>query len=83
MVELLIVAALVGWSAIFVFKKVLPKTAYSVFFRMAEFCRAKGWTALAKWLQPAMVAGCGGSCGCSSSESESTQKTTVQAVKWK
>ena len=31
MVEGLIIAALVSWSALVVFKKLFPKTAYSVF----------------------------------------------------
>lgn len=81
MVELLIIAVLVIWSAIFVFKKVFPKSAYSVFSKLAQFCQAKGWNALAKWIQPAMASGCGGSCGCN--ETESANKVEVQAVKWK
>ncbi|WP_089605241.1 DUF6587 family protein [Acinetobacter piscicola] len=83
MIELLIITALVAWSAIFVFKKVFPKSAYSVFSKLSQFCRSKGWNSLAKWLQPAMVAGCGGGCGCSSNDSETPKKPEVQAVKWK
>ena len=83
MIELLIIAVLVIWSAIFVFKKVFPKSAYTVFSKLAQFCQSKGWTSLAKWLQPAMVSGCGGGCGCSSTESKAPKNTEVQAVKWK
>ena len=83
MVEVLIITALVIWSAIFVFKKVFPKTAYSVFSKLAQLCRSRGWNGLAKWLQPAMVAGCGGGCGCSTDTSEAPKKVEVQAVKWK
>ncbi|WP_173912221.1 DUF6587 family protein [Acinetobacter sp. Marseille-Q1618] len=83
MVELLIITALVIWSTIFVFKKVFPKTAYKVFMWLSQACRAKGWTRLANWLQPAMLSGCGGGCGCSSSEPEAPKKVEVQAVKWK
>ena len=83
MVELLIIAALVIWSAIFVFKKVFPKSAYSVFMKLSQLCQARGWGKLAKWLQPAMVSGCGGGCGCATNEAEAPKKVEVQAVKWK
>ena len=83
MIELLIITALVVWSALFVFKKVFPNTAYSVFSKLAQFCRAQGWNRLATWLQPAMVAGCGGGCGCASSDSDAPKKVEIQAVKWK
>ena len=82
MIELLIITALVIWSTIFVFKKVFPKSAYTVFMKLSQLCQAQGWTKLAKWLQPAMVAGCGGGCGCST-DSAPSKKTEVQAVKWK
>ncbi|OTG81134.1 DUF6587 family protein [Acinetobacter sp. ANC 4648] len=83
MIELLIITALVLWSAVVVFKKVFPKTANSVFMSLSNSCSKQGWSALAKWLKPAAVMGCGGSCGCSSDESDSPKKTEVQAVKWK
>ena len=83
MVESFIITALVVWSAIFVFKKVFPKSAYSVFLKLSQFCQTQGWTRLAKWLQPAMVAGCSGGCGCSTSDEKKKKKTEVQAVKWK
>lgn len=83
MFETLIVAVLVVWSTVFVFKKVFPKTAYSVFFKLAQGLEKMGWTALAKWVRPTMVAGCGGSCGCASSEPTSPKKVEVQTVKWK
>ena len=83
MIEFLIIAVLVIWSTIFVFKKVFPKSAYSVFSKLAQFCQSQGWTRLAKWIQPAMVSGCGGGCGCSSAETDNPKKVEVQAVKWK
>jgi hypothetical protein len=83
MIEILIVAILVAWSAVVVFKKVFPKTSNSVFMSLSNMCEQKGWATLAKWLKPAMVSGCGGSCGCSASEEKSTKKVDVQAVKWK
>lgn len=81
MIEVFIVAILVVWSAIVVFKKVFPKSAYSVFLHLSEFCQRQGWTSMAKWFRPATVSGCGGSCGCSQSETKS--KVEVQSVKWK
>ncbi|MCG2608560.1 MULTISPECIES: DUF6587 family protein [unclassified Acinetobacter] len=83
MIEILIVAALVIWSAVVVFKKVFPKAAYSVFSSLSNGCQKQGWTVLAKWLKPEMVSGCGGSCGCSASDSPAKKKPEVQAVKWK
>lgn len=83
MIEILIVAALVIWSAIVVFKKLFPKTANSVFMSLSNTCEAKGWTGLAKWLKPAMAAGCGGGCGCAASDTPAESKPEVQAVKWK
>lgn len=83
MIEMLIVAVLVIWSAVVVFKKVFPQTSNSVFSRLSELCAQRGWMTLAKWLKPVMVSGCGGSCGCSASDKPSPQKVETQAVKWK
>lgn len=81
MIEILIVAALVLWSTVVVFKKVFPKTAYSVFSKLAEFCQARGWNSLAKWLQPKMAGGCGGNCACPATENSAPK--TANPVKWK
>lgn len=83
MVEWIIITALVSWSAFVVFKKVFPKTAYAVFSRAARGCDQRGWPRLAKWLQPAMTAGCAGGCGCSTSDTPSAKKVEVQSVKWR
>jgi len=83
MVEILIVAVLVVWSSLVVFKKVFPKTSYSVYFKLAQVFETKGWTTLAKWIRPAMATGCGGGCGCANSNSDAPKKVEVQAVKWK
>ena len=53
MIEILIVAALVIWSAAVVFKKVFPKTAAPAFTQLSDASARQGWTALAKWLKPA------------------------------
>ena len=83
MVQFLIIAALVLWSAIVVFKKVFPKMANTTFIWLSNSCSKQGWSSLAKWLRPVAVTGCGGNCGCSSAESDTPQQTEVQAVKWK
>ena len=83
MTEILIVAALVLWSAVVVFKKVFPQTSSAVFLKLSNFCAEKGWHGLAKWLKPAAAAGCGGSCGCDSQDQPAEKKVEVQAVKWK
>lgn len=83
MIEYLIIAVLVIWSSIFVFKKVLPKSAFAIQQRLSSACEQHGWSVLAKWLKPAMVAGCGGSCGCESKSEASAPKDAPQAVKWK
>ncbi|MDO5543667.1 MAG: hypothetical protein Q4F77_10215 [Acinetobacter sp.] len=83
MVEILIVASLVLWSTVVVFKKVFPKTSGAVFLKLSNFCTEKGWQGLAKWLKPAAAAGCGGSCGCDSQDQPAEKKVEVQAVKWK
>ena len=83
MIEVVIVAALVLWSVVVVFKKVFPQTANSVFMQLSTACAKQGWLTLAKWLKPATVLGCGGSCGCSATEDSTQKKPQVQAVKWK
>ncbi|MDM1486473.1 MULTISPECIES: DUF6587 family protein [Acinetobacter] len=83
MIEILIVAALVLWSAVVVFKKVFPKASSAVFLKLSNSCAEKGWHGLAKWLKPVAVAGCGGSCGCDSKDQPTEKKVEVQAVKWK
>jgi len=82
MIEVVIVAVLVIWSAIVVFKKVFPQTANSVFMKLSSFCDKQGWSTLAKWLKPAMLLGCSGGCGCSATE-DTQKRPEVQAVKWK
>ena len=83
MIEVVIVAALVIWSAVVVFKKVFPQTANSVFMQLSTACVKQNWLTLAKWLKPVTVSGCGGSCGCSATEDSKQKKPEVQAVKWK
>ncbi|GAA5632647.1 DUF6587 family protein [Acinetobacter vivianii] len=83
MFEYLIVAVLVLWSAVVVFKKVFPQTAGSAFLALSNACQRLGWQRLAGWLKPKMVAGCGGSCGCSTDEAESKKTESVQTVKWR
>ena len=83
MIEILIVAALVIWSAVVVFKKVFPRTSGSVFMSLSALCEARGWTRLAMWLKPSMTGGCGGNCACPATEDRNTKKPEVQAVKWK
>lgn len=83
MIEVIIVAFLVVWSALVVFKKVFPKSAYAVFSKLSRVCQSQGWSSLAKWLSPAMVTGCGGSCDCSSNDKTESPTPEIQAVKWK
>lgn len=85
MVETLIVAALVLWSALVVFKKVFPQTSNSFFSLLSTTCTSRGWMRVGNWLKPAAAAGCGGNCGCDAQEDgpKSAQKVEVQAVKWK
>lgn len=56
MIEILIVAVLVFWSAVVVFKKVFPKTSGAFFLKLSNACTEKGWHGLAKWLKPAAAA---------------------------
>lgn len=81
MIEIVIIAALVLWSTVVVFKKVFPKTSNSVFSSLSLACDKRGFIRLAKWLQPTMAAGCGGSCSCE--VKDAPKKVEVQAVKWK
>lgn len=83
MVQYLIIAVLVLWSAIYTFKKVFPQSAYKVFSALAHLCEQRGWIKLANWLRPAMAAGCSGGCGCSTDTTQPKNKAVVQAVKWK
>ena len=82
MVEYLIIAVLVVWSALVVFKKVFPKTATSVFSTISSFCEQHGWLTLAKWLKPKMAVGCAGGCGCSTDDKPMLKTNEVKPVKW-
>lgn len=83
MIEILMVVALVIWSALVVFKKVFPQTSSKAFGILAERCHAQGWTRLAAWLKPTASGGCGGNCACPASQSNTTKPAEVQAVRWK
>ena len=43
MFEYLIVAVLVLWSAVVVFKKVFPQTANAAFLALSNLCQRLGW----------------------------------------
>ena len=81
MFESVIVAVLVLWSALVVFKKVFPKTASSSFLALSNLCQRLGWQRLAAWLKPKMQVGCSGGCGCSSDETPKSEP--MQTVKWR
>lgn len=83
MIEIAIIAALVLWSTVVVFKKVFPKTSNSVFSSLSTACDKRGLNQLAKWLQPTLASGCGGNCSCPATEEKSANKSEIQAVKWK
>ena len=84
MFEYLIVAVLVLWSAVVVFKKVFPQTANAAFLALSNLCQRLGWQRLATWLKPKMVVGCAGGCGCSTDANETqNKKEAIQAVKWR
>ncbi|MEQ1066718.1 DUF6587 family protein [Acinetobacter sp. XH1741] len=83
MFDYLIVAVLVLWSAIVVFKKVFPQTSTSVFFALSTQCQRLGWQRLATWLKPKQVAGCGGNCGCSTDDAPEQKSAPIQTVKWR
>lgn len=51
MLQYLIIAVLVIWSAVVVFKKVFPKQQTRPFSTI-RFCEKQGWATLAKWLKP-------------------------------
>ena len=84
MFEYLIVAVLVLWSAVVVFKKVFPQTANAAFLALSNLCQRLGWQRLATWLKPKMVVGCAGGCGRSTDVNEpQNKKEAIQAVKWR
>ena len=83
MFEYLIIAVLVGWSAIVVFKKVFPQTANAMFMSLSNVCQRFGWRRLALRLKPKMVVGCGGGCGCATDEKDNKKTEEIQAVKWR
>ena len=83
MFEYLIVAVLVLWSAVVVFKKVFPLTANAAFLALSNLCQHLGWQRLATWLKPKMLVGCAGGCGCSTDEKETKKSQAIQTVKWR
>lgn len=82
MIELLIVTLIVLWSALYVFKKVFPKTAFKVLMHLAKWCDRHGLTAISKKIMPVQAGGCGGGCGCSTDQ-PAKAPDVVQVVKWK
>lgn len=82
MIEILIITALVLWSCIVVFKKLMPKTSNKAFLALSGWCEQKGWAGLAKKLAPKTAAGCGGSCNCGPEDSHQASQE-IKTVKWK
>lgn len=83
MVEVIIITALVIWSAVYTFKKVFPQSAFKVFNALADVLVRQKLHKVAAWIRPAMVSGCGGGCGCESTEKPQKNNDVIQAVKWK
>lgn len=83
MVEILIIAVLVLWSCIVVFKKLMPNTANRLLSVISDRCQQKGWHRLSVWLKPQKNMGCGGNCGCDSKDEQAQITEEIKAVKWK
>ncbi|MCH4246659.1 MAG: hypothetical protein LKF82_02280 [Acinetobacter populi] len=84
MIQYLIIAVLVLWSSVVVFKKVMPNTANKTFLAISSFFKQQGWHGLAKKIAPTQSAGCGGGCGCGKeSEVAGKQPQEIKTVKWK
>ncbi len=84
MIEYLIIAIVVLWSAVIVFKNVMPKTYYQALTSTAEFALKRGWDGVAKWLMPKQKAqSCGGGCGCDTDSIDKQQIDKINTVKWK
>lgn len=86
LVQLAIVAAIMGWSLLFMLRRQFPQTARMLQQRLSKASLARGWTALGHWLQPAekMNAGCGNGCrSCSPSCASDKVAVPEQAVQWR
>lgn len=83
MLEFFIIAALLLWSSVVVFKNLMPKTANKTYTGIAQFCAARGWQRLATRIAPKKNTGCGGGCGCSVEAEPVAKQQQIKTVKWK
>ncbi|GAA5018174.1 hypothetical protein GCM10023206_31500 [Acinetobacter puyangensis] len=84
MIQYLIIAVLLLWSSVVVFKKVMPNTANKTFLAISMFFKQQGWHGLSKRFAPKQSSGCGGGCGCGNeSDSASKHSQEIKTVKWK
>jgi hypothetical protein len=86
MIQYLIIGALLIWSCVVVFNKLLPKTANTSYHALADGLHKLGWRALANKVRPKKTAaGCAGGCGCSSNDAAATPAATseIKRIKWK
>lgn len=81
MLQYLIIAVLVIWSAVVVLRKYFQKQQTRPFSTI-RFCEKQGWATLAKWLKPKMTFGCAGGCGCSSEDKPTNTVQEIKPVKW-
>lgn len=85
MIQYLIITALVLWSCVIVFNKLMPRTAAKSYHALADGLQKLGWQSLANKLRPqAKSVGCGGGCGCAQdSDTPKQHPAEVKSVKWK
>ncbi|KAA8733121.1 hypothetical protein F4V57_07760 [Acinetobacter qingfengensis] len=87
MIQYLIITAIVLWSCVIVFNKLLPKTANKTYTALADSLHKMGWVSLADKLRPkkSTAGGCGAGCGCDSNDTASIKQHAqeVKTIKWK
>jgi len=86
LLQLVVVAGLLGWSLCFMLRRWLPAPARALQQRLAELCVAHGWAGLGQWLRPAAAVstGCGSGCNnCSTGCAASAVAPAEQAVQWR
>lgn len=64
MIQVLVMAGLLGWSVLFMLKRIAPNFVRNRQYQLATACNTRGWKKIALWLEPALRVdgGCGSGC---------------------
>ncbi len=81
LIQVLVMAGLLGWSVLFMLKRIAPNLVRNQQYQLANAFNKHGWKKVAQWLEPAINTGGGCGSGCSTCGSCPSNPNKAKAAK--